>query len=464
MRCFRLFWGGFHYRTWEKPMEKQAGLLEPNLMRVAVLTAAVQEPNMTRQEFRDDPIAAAMKAAITWIGTAKEIGLDGIQLAGALALPDAYVPPECMLDPTAPHAALRTKPDGDGEDMSDENAGILAKNCDGKLTIYSIGFFENLLHSYPKIRKQIHEHLLRCGRAAQKLREKGVACKGVTTFIGRDTNVSIDENLVLYEARVVPLIKQFKEMGIKLFLEPCPMPGWNAGVDTFIQNIAYCPAMWITLERIAMKHGAGGVLRITYDASHDILMGTTPLMSFAFLRAAGYEHLLEDPHGKDQNRNLAKVAAHTILGQRGGLGIRVRGKLLTNPAELGGKAWGRMTAAHSLPGIGQYNPHAQSMGYKVDWLAHQLHLRTVLGIKPSENAFIIEYEWGPARDQNLKRVAQAIQISSQFIRAVDAAADANARAEQWCKDNDLPWLSFSSPLDTIEGLGEEVDNILAIPV
>ncbi|MBI2623446.1 MAG: hypothetical protein HYW65_02625 [Candidatus Liptonbacteria bacterium] len=445
-------------------MEKQAGLLQPNLMRVAVLTAAVQEPNMTRQEFRDDPIAAAMKAAIIWIGTARDIGLDGIQLAGALALPDAYVPPECMLDPTAPHTALRTKPDGEGEDLSDRNTEILAKNCDRKLTIYSIGFFENLLHPDPKIRKQIHEHLLRCGRAAQKLRKKGVACKGVTTFIGRDTNVSIDENLVLYETDVVPLIKQFKEMGLNLFLEPCPMPGWNAGAETFIQNLCYCPAMWITLERIAEKHGAGGVLRVTYDASHDILMGTTPFMSFMFLKAAGYAHLLEDPHGKDQNRNLAKVAAHTILGQRGGLGIRVRGKLLTNPAELGGKAWGRMTAAHSLPGIGQYNPHAQLLGYKVDWHAHQLHLRTVLGIKPSENTFIIEHEWNPARDQNLERVAQAIRISSQFIRAIDAAADANARAERWCEENKLPWPAFLNPSEIIEGLEDEVKNVLAIPV
>jgi hypothetical protein len=441
-----------------------ATLLQPNLMQVAVLTAAVQEPNMIRQEFRDDPIAAAMKAATTWIGAGREIGLDGIQLAGALALPDAYIPPEAMLDPVAPHAALRTKPDGTGEDLSDENAVILARNCDGKFTIYSIGFFENLLHPDEKIRTQIHEHLLRCARAAVKLREKGIGCKGVTTFIGRDTSVSIDENLVRYEEQVIPLIKKFKELGLKLFLEPCPMPGWDAGVDTVIQNIAYCPAMWITLERIAGKHGVGGVLRITYDASHDILMGTTPLMSFMFLKVAGYEYLIEDPHGKGQKRNLAKVAAHTIWGQRAGLGIRIRGKLVTNPAELGGKAWGRMTAAHSLPGIEQYNPYAQLMGYRVDWFAHQLHMRNVLGINPSSNVFIIEHEWIPARDQNLKRVLEAIRISSQFIRAIDAAADANARAYRWCTENQLPWPSSLDPLKNIDGLEEEVASVLAIPV
>jgi sugar phosphate isomerase/epimerase len=430
-------------------------------MPVAVLTAAVQEPNMTRDDFRKNPIRAAMRAATTWIRTGKEIQLDGIQLACALSVPDAYLPPEQMLDPVAPHGALRTKPDGTGEDLSDENAETLIRECGPSFKIYSLGFFENLLHPDPAIRKQIHEHLLRCGRAAQKL--KPVGCRGVTTFIGRDTNLSIEENLVLYRQQVVPLLKAFKKMGLKLYLEPCPMPGWGPA-DTFVHNLAYCPTMWITLERIARKYKAGNVLRITYDASHDILMGTTPYASFRFMQAAGFGYMLEDAHGKDQNVNPAKRAAHNVLGQRVGLGIRdTNGELTDDPAKLKG-AWGRMTAAHSLPGIGQYNTYAQDRGLKVDWFAHQLHFRSVLGVNPVQSDFIIEHEWNPARDQNMDRVVQAIAISSQFVRSIDAGADANFRAEQWCIQNRLPWPKFENPLEVIEGLEAEVASVLAIVV
>ena len=91
-------------------------------------------------------------------------------------------------------------------------------------------------------------------------------------------------------------------------------------------------------------------------------------------------------------------------------------------------------------------------------------MRNVLGINPSSNVFIIEHEWIPARDQNLKRVLEAIRISSQFIRAIDAAADANARAYRWCTENQLPWPSSLDPLKNIDGLEEEVASVLAIPV
>jgi len=437
--------------------------LRQRLMPLAVLTAAVQEPNISRKEFENDPIGAALKAALTWIRTAREAGLDGIQLAGALAIPDAYLPPEAMLDPVASHTPVRTLRDGSGEDLSDENAAAIIQACTegGKLTrIFDIGFFENLLHPDEAIRNQIHAHLLRCARAAKKLSRVG--CTGVTTFIGRDTRVSIDENLLLFEKYVIPLLVEFKEMGLTLWIENCPMPGWTLA-DTFIQNIAYCPAMWITLARIAQKYGVDDCIRINYDASHDILLGTTPYASFAFLAAAGFGYLVSKLHSKDQNRRLAKIAAHTMLGQRAGLGIRIRGKLVTDPAEFG-KAWGRMTAEHSLPGLSQYNSHAQNMGYKVDWLAHQIYLRTLLGLEPEDSVLILEHEWGPARDQNLDRVGGAIRLSAQYMRGIDAAADANVCAQGWCGSVGLPWETTTNPLEHIPGLHEEVERVLSIPV
>ena len=431
-----------------------------DLMPIAVLTAACQEGDIPREEFENEPLGAARKSLFAWIDIAREKGLNGLQVSAALCRPDAYVPPEAMLDPVGAQLPIRTAKNGKGVDLSDEHAEEIIAACGDDIKIFDIGFFENLLHRDPKIRNQVHEHLLRCARAAVKL--KAVGCRGVTTFIGRDTRLSMDENLRLYEKYVIPLLEEFKKLGLILWIENCPMPGWSLD-DVYVQNIAYCPGMWILLVRIADKHCVGDVLRITYDASHDILMGSTPFASFSLLKEAGFEDAIDKIHGKDQNRNRAKVAAWGMLGQRAGLGITVAGKLVTDP-KLMSNAWGRMTAHHTLPGISEYNPYAQICGEKVDWVEHQLDARSILGIIPANSVFIIEHEWGPARDQNIKRVSTLIGISAKFVRGADMTAAGIFEAQKACRKLKLPWQTAPNPNRIIPGLQEEVARILAIPV
>jgi len=210
-------------------------------MQIAVLTAAVQEPGISRETFEKDPIGAAMKSALVWIKTARELGLGGLELAGALARPDSYVPLEAMLDPVAAHTPVRTPKNGVEQDMTDADCKAIIEACGSDVSIFDIGFFENLLHPDEAIRKQIHKHLLRCARAAAAL--KPVGCTGVAGFIGRDITLDMDQNVQLFVKYVIPILQEFKKLGVVFYLEPCPMPGWNTS-DCFINNIGYLCSFW----------------------------------------------------------------------------------------------------------------------------------------------------------------------------------------------------------------------------
>jgi hypothetical protein len=432
-------------------------------MPVAALTAAVQEPDLPRAAFRSDPLGSATHATLAWLEGAAGICLSGIQLGAALAVPDAYVPAEQMLDPVAAHLPIRTFRDGGGQDLTTTTArAIVEKANDNGISIFDLGFFENLLHPDTAIRAQIHQHLLRTMRASVMLREAG--CRGVTTFIGRDMRLDIHQNLLRFEEFVIPLLHEFRQTGSKLWVENCPMPGWSPS-DSFVQNIAYCPFMWVLMSRIAKKYGVDGVLRFTYDESHDILLGSTHRGSFEFLRQAGYAHLIDRVHGKSQNRNLGKIAAHGMLGQRAALGIHnPDGSLVHDPALLG-KAWGRMTAAHTLPGFSDYSPWAITMGHTVDWLDHQLALRQILGLDVSQSVFIIEHEQqGGLRVQDMKLVLEALEISADFVDGCDGAADAMHRARLWSHSNNIEWMPHIDPNKDFPGITEEVEKVLAFEV
>lgn len=428
---------------------------EARLMPVAVLTAAVQEPH-GREKFETDPIGAAMETTMAWIGVAKRKKV-GLQLSAALARPDSYIPAEAMLDPVGAHLAVRTQRNGQGEDLSDRNVRSIIEACGQEVQIFDLGCFENLLHPDDEIRAQVHAHMLRCARAAKALAPVG--CAGVTGFIGANSTKDLDQNVGLFEKYVIPLLKEFQQIGVKLFIEQCPMPGWNT-TDNFINNIAYCAGMWIKLRRIAEKHGVREVLEITYDESHDILMGNTHHGSFAAMASAGMSGMISRFHGKNQYRNLAKVALWTGRGQMIDLGCRIDGQPHPDPAKQGG-AWGVMPCQHGMVGIGNYNPLAMFLGQEADWLDHQLAARSILGLDPRQSVFVLEHEWPPARVQNLELVEEMIGISASYFRGVDAAADALYRASQWCADRKLPLPGSPNPAYYIPGIVEEAKKISA---
>src|ERR1700704_5155670 len=143
---------------------------EPKYMKIGVLTAALQE--LTPRDVRDkDPDRAIEE----WLEFARELEVDCIQLSAALHPSESDVPPEAMLDPVANTLDLRKPFDRDRARRVD--AALRARD----VGLSDLGYFDNLLHHDPAVRKKKHEFMLRVFDAAVLL---GV--NAVCGFVGRN--------------------------------------------------------------------------------------------------------------------------------------------------------------------------------------------------------------------------------------------------------------------------------------
>src|SRR5258707_14747841 len=156
---------------------------EPKFMKVGVLTAALQE--LTPRDVRD---ADPDRAIEDWIQFGRQLGADTIQLSAAPHPTEADVPPAAMLDPVANTLDLRRPFDA-----------ARARRVEGALgptglSLSDIGYFDNMLHHDPAIRRAKHAFMLRVFDAAALL---GV--KAVCGFVGREQSHGIAENLRDFE-------------------------------------------------------------------------------------------------------------------------------------------------------------------------------------------------------------------------------------------------------------------------
>jgi sugar phosphate isomerase/epimerase len=102
------------------------------------------------------------------------------------------------------------------------------------------------------------QHLLKVIAASAKL---GV--NRVTTFVGRDQNKTVEENLELFKTIWPPIIHYAEQQGVKVAIENCPMlfgrEQWPGG-----QNLATTPRIWRELFTLIPSDAFG----INYDPSH----------------------------------------------------------------------------------------------------------------------------------------------------------------------------------------------------
>jgi len=205
----------------------------PVFMPVGILTAALQE--LTPRAVRD---ADADRAIEDWLVYARGLGVDTIQLSAAVHPTLADVPAEAMLDPLANTLDLR-----EPFDRARARRVETALRSTG-VGLSDLGYFDNLLHHDPALRRAKHEFLRRVFDAAVLL-----DVSAVCVFVGRNERLSMDENLADFETAYVPLLEEAKARGLVLRVEQCPMPGWTP-LDSFHNNIAYTPGTWIALHRI----------------------------------------------------------------------------------------------------------------------------------------------------------------------------------------------------------------------
>jgi sugar phosphate isomerase/epimerase len=379
---------------------------EPKFMKVGVLTAALQE--LTPREKRDpDPDLAIEE----WAAFAREVGADYMQLSAALHPTEADVPPEAMLDPVANTLDLRQPFNKDRAKRAQK--ALVAH----RLGLSDLGYFDDMLHSDPAIRKKKHDFMRRVYDAAGLL---GV--DAICGFVGRNQKLSMAENLIDFEESFVPLLKEARDRGLVYRVEQCPMPGWTPG-DNWHNNIAYTPGTWIALHRICEKHGVGGQFRIHYDPSHAILMGQDTRSIFQYLKDEGYDFLIAGFHVKGQVVDSRGVAAWGYGGQTVERGDWIDGKPSPNAADHL-NAWKKQVVLceHELPGTARHDPLAYLQNRTVDWLDHQLAARELLALDVANTHLVVEHEYPPARVQDKQRLRPILEGSIAFTRKIDEAA------------------------------------------
>ncbi|HLO29665.1 MAG TPA: sugar phosphate isomerase/epimerase [Anaerolineales bacterium] len=132
---------------------------------------------------------------------------------------------------------------------------------DCSLTISSLGYYPNPLHPEAEHRETVIAHLKKVIEGAAMLEVPVVG-----TFIGKDKNKTVPQNLEDYARIWPPIVKFAKDHGIKIAIENCPMifsyDEWPGG-----NNLASTPAIWRKMWEIIPDDNFG----LNLDPSHLIL-------------------------------------------------------------------------------------------------------------------------------------------------------------------------------------------------
>ena len=149
--------------------------------------------------------------------------------------------------------------DAERVNADDEYAKYVLDYINSKnIRISSLGFYPNTMDPNEEKRNAAIEHLKALICASAKL---GVNM--VTTFIGKDQNKSVEENIELFKEVWPPIIALAEEKGVKVAIENCPMlfgkDQWPGG-----QNLMCTPVIFRKLFDIIPSPNFG----LNFDPSH----------------------------------------------------------------------------------------------------------------------------------------------------------------------------------------------------
>lgn len=217
----------------------------------------------------------------------------------------------------------------DVTELDKGQAKDIRKMLDGYgLTVSSLGYYPNPLHPEAEHRETVIAHLKKVIEAAEMLEVPIVG-----TFIGKDKNKTVPQNLEDYAKIWPPIVKFAREHGVKIAIENCPMifsyDEWPGGV-----NLASTPAIWRQMWEIIPDDNFG----LNLDPSHLIL------------QMIDYERVVREfaekifhVHAKDLHIDWEGVYNHGVLSQ--GMGWQI-----PRLPGLGDVDWGRLIAALTAVG------------------------------------------------------------------------------------------------------------------
>lgn len=147
------------------------------------------------------------------------------------------------------------------DEVDEEKAKYINQYCKEKnVEISALGYYPNTMDVDLEKRSVYINHIKKIIKAANIL---GV--NTVTTFIGRVTTKTVEENIEIFKTVWPDIIKYAEENNVKIAIENCPMlfsnDQWPGG-----QNLATTPAIWRRLFEIIPSKNFG----LNYDPSHFI--------------------------------------------------------------------------------------------------------------------------------------------------------------------------------------------------
>jgi len=196
------------------------------------------------------------------------------------------------------------------------------------LTVSSLGYYPNPLHPEAEHRETVIGHLKKVIEAAALLEVPVVG-----TFVGKDRNKTVPQNLEDY-AKIWPPIVQFaRERGVKIAIENCPMifsyDEWPGG-----DNLATSPAIWRKMWEIIPDDNFG----LNLDPSHLIWQ------MIDYERAIGeFRDRIFHAHAKDLHIDRDGLYNHGVTS----LGM---GWQIPRLPGLGDVDWGKFIAALTAVG------------------------------------------------------------------------------------------------------------------
>ena len=126
------------------------------------------------------------------------------------------------------------------------------------MQISSLGYYPNPLHPDLEHRQQVIDHLQKVIVAAEML-----SVPIVGTFVGRNKDLTLEQNLEEFAKVWPPIVKFAADHGIKIAIENCPMifsnDEWPGG-----NNLAISPHVWRKMWEIIPDTNFG----LNLDPSH----------------------------------------------------------------------------------------------------------------------------------------------------------------------------------------------------
>ncbi len=154
----------------------------------------------------------------------------------------------------------------DLSELNDEKIAYYIEYAKSKnITISSLGYYPNPLDPDEEASRIAVEHIMNLIEVSSKM-----GINMVTTFIGKNKSLSVEDNLELYKRIWTPIIALAEKKNVKVAIENCPMyytkDEWPGG-----NNLASTPAIWKKMFELIDSPCLG----LNYDPSHPYLIGAS---------------------------------------------------------------------------------------------------------------------------------------------------------------------------------------------